>query len=93
MAGPRRKRRCRSRCHLKTAVSGDLTAATGTGAYRLEGNRLVLTEAISTTLRACPEESGSVGLTELLAARPTVTATAARLTLAADGTILTFTLK
>ncbi|WP_051363509.1 META domain-containing protein [Deinococcus murrayi] len=61
--------------------------------YRLEGAVLVLTASPVTTLRACPDAPAvPVQLPAFLASRPSVTVTAAGLTLRAeDGTVLSFT--
>ena len=75
--------------------SGRLAGNDGCNAYsapyRLEGTTLVLTGEALSTLRACPDQPTTVRVAALLAARPTVTFTAAGLTLRAEGTELTFT--
>lgn len=69
-------------------LSGSDGCNTFSVAYRLDGNRLVLTGEPVSTLRACPEAPDHVNVPAVLAARPTITATAAGLTLQADGTTL-----
>ncbi|MCP2014576.1 heat shock protein HslJ [Deinococcus sp. HSC-46F16] len=59
--------------------------------YRLDAATLVLTGEPIRTLRACSEPPAPVDLPALLAARPTLTVTAAGLTLRAQGVTLTFT--
>lgn len=71
-------------------LSGSDGCNTFSATYRLDGNRLVLTGEPVSTLRACPEAPDHVNVPAVLAARPTITATAAGLTLQADGTSLIF---